>query len=783
MRGSRARGPFIGGDSLLERLVQNMPGGSINVLDREFRYLFAEGRGLAEVGLAPDMLVGRTLSDVFPRVAVDYVEPFYQRAFAGETVSFELPFGGRCYAVCTAPLEAGQSRVDSIIVVAQDITERGLAAVASREAHDELRLVNEELQVINEELQSTNEELRAANSALETSREESRLVNRQLTAANSDLKNLIYSTRLITLFLDRSLRIRRYTPSLRDLFNLIPDDVGRPVTDITHRLDYGGLLADCARVLGDLSCIEREVASTNGRWFIMRLQPFRAAKDTIDGVVITFVDITERKQIEEKLRQNESQLAEAQRLAHVGSWNWDLRTNVLMWSDELYRIFGIEPQSHDMAYDSVVATFVVPEDREMVRAVVKNSFDSGETFSFDYRIRRTDGALRIVHAHGSLTNDASGAAVRMFGAAQDVTEQRQVEERLRRQLDFTEAITAGLGEGVFALDPDGRVTFVNRAAEAMLGWTQPELLGRLLHEVVRLQRDDSAGWTADKSLPDEAGHGQASRARDYLFTRRDGSTFPVSLTVSPIVTGGRAVGTALAFHDVTEEERVKGMLQSFSKRLIEAQETERRRVARELHDEIGQALTAIKLNLQALPTSSCPAPQLRDSAEIVDRALRQVRELSLDLRPSQLDDLGLVVALRWHVDRESRRAGLNSEFVADLLPETRLPPELETACFRIAQEALTNVVRHARASRVRVDLRWRDSELHLRIRDDGIGFDLSAVKARRISDLSLGLRGMQERALIVGGRLEIDSSPSGGTEIYARIPLPTDASLGKGELG
>jgi signal transduction histidine kinase len=230
--------------------------------------------------------------------------------------------------------------------------------------------------------------------------------------------------------------------------------------------------------------------------------------------------------------------------------------------------------------------------------------------------------------------------------------------------------------------------------------------------------------------------------------------------------------------DITERKRAGEMLQTFPRRLIEVQEAERRRVARELHDEIGQALTAIKLNLQAVEQSADTSPlvpQLNESVGLVDRALQEVRELSFDLRPSLLDDLGLIAALRWYVDREARRAGLIPEFVADL-SETRLPPELETACFRITQGALTNVLRHAQARRIRVELKQRGSELHLTIRDDGIGFEVDTVWRRRASHGGLGLQGMQERALILGGKIEIKSAPARGTEVHVWFPLPGTVS-------
>jgi len=220
-----------------------------------------------------------------------------------------------------------------------------------------------------------------------------------------------------------------------------------------------------------------------------------------------------------------------------------------------------------------------------------------------------------------------------------------------------------------------------------------------------------------------------------------------------------------------ERQQAEEALQILSRQLLEAQENERRHLARELHDEIGQALTAVKINLQAAQrTPEALVSYLEDSISIVDRTVQQVRTLSLDLRPALLDDLGLIVALRWYVDRQAQRSGFAAQFVADLL-ETRPRPDIETACFRVAQEALTNVARHARAQQVRVELRQRDTELHLLIRDDGKGFDVRTAQERAAQGASMGLLGMQERVWLVGGQIAIESAPAGGTEIRVRFPL------------
>jgi signal transduction histidine kinase len=215
-------------------------------------------------------------------------------------------------------------------------------------------------------------------------------------------------------------------------------------------------------------------------------------------------------------------------------------------------------------------------------------------------------------------------------------------------------------------------------------------------------------------------------------------------------------------------------LHLLTQKVVTAQEAERQHLARELHDEIGQALTAVNLNLQALQLSipdAAVATRLNDSLEIIEHALNQVRDLSLDLHPSILDDLGLVAALQWYLDRQAGRTGLTIQFRADP-PELNLPPEVQTTCFRITQEALTNIVRHANAHQVRVELYQAATELELRIRDDGAGFDVQAARQHAARGTSLGLIGMQERVALIGGRLALKSAPGTGTELRVRFPLP-----------
>jgi len=215
--------------------------------------------------------------------------------------------------------------------------------------------------------------------------------------------------------------------------------------------------------------------------------------------------------------------------------------------------------------------------------------------------------------------------------------------------------------------------------------------------------------------------------------------------------------------------RANEQLHVLSRRLFQIQENERRHLARELHDQLGQALTAAKIDLQAaqsLEERTAVVRRLDDSIAILERLLQQVRQLSLELRPPLLDDLGLVPALRWYLDQQAQRADLRVEFFADPALE-RVDAAIETACFRVAQEALTNVVRHARAQTVSVELDRTPEALHLVVRDDGIGFDV--VRAQQSA--SLGLLGMRERVTLLGGELDCKSAPGRGTEVHAFFPV------------
>jgi signal transduction histidine kinase/CheY-like chemotaxis protein len=220
-------------------------------------------------------------------------------------------------------------------------------------------------------------------------------------------------------------------------------------------------------------------------------------------------------------------------------------------------------------------------------------------------------------------------------------------------------------------------------------------------------------------------------------------------------------------------------LEALSRRLLDVQESEQRRLARELHDEMGARISAVKMELQALgrrPEVRALAGDVARTVAAVEELLQRVRRVSLDLRPSLLDDYGLEAALRWYIDRQARAADLDIRIVSDV-GDARFPPEIETACYRVAQAAVTNVIRHADARHAQLELRRDAHGLTLVARDDGKGFDVAAARLRAQRGESLGLLAMQERAALAGGAIEIESVVAHGTELRARFPLPAESPV------
>ncbi len=421
---------------------------------------------------------------------------------------------------------------------------------------EELRASNEELQTMNEELRSTVEELETSKEELQSVNEELFTVNQELkikieelSHANNNFQNLMNSTNIGTIFLDRSFKVRQFTPSARETFNLIASDIGRPLFDITSKVDIGDLRADLESVLERLQPRERLVQSPDDQTYILRTSPYRTLEDKIEGLVLSIIDITAQTQAEKEVK------------------------------------------------------------------VVYNELES--------RVKsRTDELSR------------SNLALR-----------DEIEDKIRSE----------------------------------------ELRQLLLEDLVR------------------------------------------------------------------------------------AQEEERRRLARDLHDHLGQRLTTLRMRIETLKDPKARTPATPDELqEIVKRLDADVDFLAWELRPIALDELGLESALSNYATTWSKHFDAKAEFHARGLDDRRLPPEVESNLYRIAQEALNNCAKHAKCTRADIILERRDHHVILIIEDNGVGFN---VPAEIKSSSNMGLISMRERAALIGGTFDIESTPNEGTTIFVRVHI------------
>jgi two-component system CheB/CheR fusion protein len=309
---------------------------------------------------------------------------------------------------------------------------------------EEYETTQEEMKASNEEMQSTNEELRSMMEELETSKEELQSINEELQTVNqenrhkveelgqltSDLQNLLAATDIATLFLDRSLRIMRFTPRLGELFNIRLTDRGRPISDLTHGLAYAELRSDGLAVLARLTTIEREVEDERGNWYLARVLPYRSTDDRIEGVVITFTDVTKSKRAEVALQESQELLVSALEAGRMATLDWHPENQSMTFSRGAFDILGADPNTIYPGSEGMM-DLIHPEDREAHRAALRQSIDSGEDFKTEFRIiRPRDGQTIWVAERGRASKDPRTGILQIKGLIWDITDRRQVENRL-----------------------------------------------------------------------------------------------------------------------------------------------------------------------------------------------------------------------------------------------------------------------------------------------------------------------------------------------------------------
>ena len=481
---------------------------------------------------------------------------------------------------------------------------------------------------------------------------------------------------------------------------------------------------------------------------------------------------------EESLRESEERFRQMSENFEDVMWLTDRKVEKVLYINPAYeRIFGRSCESLRERLTSFIDA-VHPDDRKKVEQMLERE-RNGKHGPFEYRIIKPDGSVRWILRRTFPIRNQDGEIYLVAGIGQDITERKRAQEELHQSEERYRELFENSKDALYVHDLEGRYIAMNRAAERLVGYTREEVVGKSFTDFIAPEYLQTVRENMSKKLG-----GQSETTYEIEMVAKGGHRVPVEVSSRLILEEGGPVGVQGTARDITERRRAERerasaakVLQKFSRRLIEVQENDRQHIARELHDQIGQILTAVKLNLESVRrscrTDSC-IPNIEESIIVMDEAFQRVRELSLDLRPSLLDDLGLTSALRWYVNRYAQRSGIAVQIVSQLENDRRLSRELETACFRITQEALANVARHAKANKVEIRLERLNREISLTIKDNGIGFDAQKLFRSDSSIAALGLRGMEERALAVRGRLEVLSTSAAGTEVRVQFPIQPD---------
>lgn len=580
-------------------------------------------------------------------------------------------------------------------------------------------------------------------------------------------------------------RIVFANPATNQLFGATHSDqiVGKSTSDLFHP-ESQPVIADC------VGRLRRGEAAAPAEAKIVRLDGECTDIEACAGLLsladetiqITLRDITGRKQREGRLRQSEERLTLAFAGAQEGVWDWDLDTGAVVYSSRWKEMLGYE--ADEIAADvSAWEQLLHPDDRSIAQALFDGVQHGQNTYEGELRLRHKRGHYITVLTRGLPIRGEDGRAVRIVGTHLDVTERKHTEMSLRESEERLRLAFAGAQEGIWDWDLETGAVVYSPRWKQMLGYSDEEIephisaWERLVHPEDR---------TAADRAHDSAFKGQQTYESEFRLRHKDGHYvhvlsrgFPVRRDPSgPVI---RIVGTHF---DLTErrkrdEERARNDLLAH---LVFVQEDERRRIARDMHDQFGEQLTALSLRIASLRQACGPRAELTAHVDALDEIARHldhdVEELVWQLRPTALDDLGLQAALANYLHEWSERAGIATALHTSGLLDYRLASEVETALYRIAQEALNNVAKHSRAQRVEVILERRTDCVLLIIEDDGVGFEEGAAAT---DGRGFGLIGMQERAALVGAQLDIESTPGQGTTILARMAVPMAAADGAEE--
>jgi PAS domain S-box-containing protein len=460
--------------------------------------------------------------------------------------------------------------------------------------------------------------------------------------------------------------------------------------------------------------------------------------------------VIDRRRLERDLKLSEERLTEAQHIASIGSWEWNLQQDEMICSDEFHRVVGVEyPEGLECTFDTFLK-IIHPEDRENVRMSISKAVENRSSYSVIHRITLADGSVRHILQQGRPISEGSEEPSRVSGTIQDITEKKQAEDALRESEERYRAVVENVQDGILIINDQYKVLFVNPMLCKISGYGEEELLGKDFRKFIH---EESMRPVLDRYSKLVRGNNILEQ-REVKFIRKDGEARYIDVSTSILNPHAGQVRILGRITDITERKHIEDQLRNLSAHLQSAREETQKILSQEIHDELGQELTALQMDLSWI-RKRLPKKQsaLHDKAESMSQLLHStiqtVKRISSKLRPPVLD-LGVTAALEWEAEEFQEHTGITCQLT--ITPENvKLDPDLSTVVYRIFQEALTNVARHAQADKVDANLEMAGGQIILEIKDNGIGIsdDKISGSSARVSESA----NLAETSIIAASRV------------------------------
>ena len=698
--------------------------------------------------------------------------------------------------------DAQQSDSDSAIIQQME-TELNLTREDLQSNIEEWESANEELQAANEEVMSVNEELQSSNEELESSKEELQSMNEELTTVNNqykdkveelasindDLDNLLSSTNIATLFIDSKLRIGRFTPATQKLLNLISTDVGRPVSDIRLKFTDNHLMDDIKEVLANLTSVECEVYTEDGNYYLRRIQPYRTSENRIAGVVITFIDISQRKKAEE----DTLRLATVIRDSNDAVILYNVDGKISAWNSGAQTMYGWREQQ---ALSMNLLDFV-PEDKRKKTRQLLQDIVKGDVIHSSEAQRLIKGGRQItVLLTITPLFDNDGKVVAIASTEKDISRRIQAENKLRASEASFRVLVESAPDALVIVNARGKIEVANSQVERLFGYNQQELIGMLVENLMPA-RFSAEHIKCRQAFFIQPVPREMDNSSEILALSKSGEEIPIELGLSPIETEHGLVVSA-AIRDIRQRKITEKALRAAKDEAESALSAKSRFLATASHD-LRQPLHSLTLLNKAL-LKSIDQPQARKMLRIQGDSLFSMARLLnslLDISKLesgtvgvQLSDFALHPMLKQicaGFEAEMNESGLELSLNGSDNSIVHSDPGLLA---QLLQNLLANAIRYTKVGKVSIDTHQDEKQLKISVSDTGIGIpsnqqhrifeefhQVDRNPQQRDTGIGLGLSIVQRIASLLDSQVEVISKVGQGSTFS--ISLPVGESLPK----